>query len=139
MQPVWYAPKLLGIVAAWVGAGGACAWALLAVDPAARVLAVAATALLGVLALLGTALRPRLAADADGIYLGRLHGTRHWPWAAVRRMEVVTSHRLGRQVRMLEIDLDDGVQERLVVLTTLDLGADPRDVEDALRPLRPGT
>ncbi len=135
MQAVSFAPKLPGVVAAWVGAGGAAAWAVLAVDPASRVLAAAATALLGVLALLGSALRPRLAADADGIRLGRLRGTRHWPWAAVHRIEVVTSRRLGREVGMLELDLDDGGHERLVVLTTLDLGADPRDVEDALHGL----
>lgn len=130
-----YAPKLLGVVAAWAGACIAAAWAVLAVDPSTRVFAVAATALLGALALLGTALRPRLAADTDGIHLGGLRGTRHWPWAAVRRIEVVTSRRLGRQVGMLEIDLDDGAQQRLVVLTTLDLGADPQDAEDALRAL----
>lgn len=135
MQHVSFAPKLVVVVAAWAGACLAAGWAVLVTDASSRVLAVAATALLGVLALLGTALRPRLAADADGIYLGRLRGTRHWPWSAVRRIEVVTSRRLGRQVGMLEIDLDDGAQERLVVLTTLDLGADPCDAEDALRAL----
>lgn len=130
-----FAPKVVGVVAAWTGAALGAGWAVLAADPASRVLAVAATALLGVLALLGTALRPRLAADVDGIHLGGLRGTRHWPWTAVRRIEVVTSHRFGRQVGMLELDLDDGRQERLVVLTALDLGADPRDAEDALRAL----
>lgn len=135
---VSYAPKLLGVVAAWVGAGAAAGWAVLATDARSRLLAVAAIGLLGMLALLGTALRPRLAADAGGIYLGRLRGTRYWPWQAVRRMEVVTSLRLGRQVGMLEFDLDDGEQERLVVLTTLDLGVDPRDAEDALRALTGG-
>ncbi len=135
---VWFAPKLPAVVAAWVGAGAAACWAVLATDGPSRVLAVAAIGLLGMLALLGTTLRPRLAADVDGIYLGRLRGTRHWPWQAVRRMEVVTSHRLGRQVGMLELDLDDGEQERLVVLTTLDLGVDPRDAEEALRALAPG-
>jgi hypothetical protein len=135
---VWYAPKLLAVVAAWLGVGVAAGWAVLASDAESRLLAVAAVGLLGMLALLGTALRPRLAADSDGIYLGRLRGTRHWPWESVRRIEVVTSHRFGRRVGALELELDDGEQERLVVLTTLDLGVDPRDAEDALRALVPG-
>ncbi|MPZ64299.1 MAG: PH domain-containing protein [Pseudonocardiaceae bacterium] len=135
---VSYAPKRLGVVAAWAGAGIAAGWAVLATDAPSRLLAVAAIGLLGILALLGTALRPRLAADADGIYLGRLRGVRHWPWDAVRRMEVVSSNRMGRRVGMLELDLDDGEQERLVVLTTLDLGVDPCDAEDALRALAGG-
>lgn len=132
---VSYSPKPLGVIAAWVGAAAAVSAAVLATDAESRLLAVAAIGLLGMLALLGTALRPRLAADADGIYLGRLRGTRHWPWQAVRRIEVVMSHRLGRQVGMLELDIDDGDKERLVVLTTLDLGVDPRDAEVALREL----
>lgn len=135
---VSYAPKLLVVVAAWAGAGIAAGWAVLATDAPSRLLAVAAVGLLGVLALLGTVLRPRLAADADGIYLGRLRGVRHWPWEAVWRMEVVSSNRMGRRVGMLELDLDDGAQERLIVLTTLDLGVDPRDAEDALRALAAG-
>lgn len=138
VHEVSYAPKLLGVVAAWVGAGAAAGWAVLATDAPSRLFAVAAMGLFGMLALLGSALRPRLAADADGIYLGRLRGTRHWPWRAVRRMEVVTSHRLGRQVGMLELELDEGERERLVVLTALDLGVDPRDAADALRALAAG-
>lgn len=135
---VSYAPKLLGVIAAWAGVGIAAGWAVLATDAPSRLLAVAAIGLLGMLALLGTALRPRLAADVDGIYLGRLRGVRHWRWEEVLRMEVVASNRMGRRVGMLELDLDDGEQERLVVLTALDLGVDPRDAEDALRALASG-
>lgn len=135
MDAVWYAPKLVGVVGAWVGAGLAVGWAVLAADAPTRLFAVVAVGMLGMLALLGTALRPRLAADAEGVHLGGLRGIRHWPWEAVRRIEVVTSHRLGRRVGMLELELDDGGQERLVVFSSLDLGADPHDAGDALRAL----
>lgn len=135
VDAVWYAPKPVGVVGAWVATGLAIGWAVLAADAPTRLFAVAAVGMVGMLALLGTVLRPRLAADADGIRLGRLRGTAHWPWEAVRRIEVVTSHRLGRRVGMLELELDDGEQERLVVFTALDLGVDPHDAEGALRAL----
>lgn len=138
VERVRYAPKPVAVGAAWAGACAAVAWVVLTTDPASRVLAVAAIGLLGTLALLGTAVRPRLAADADGIRLGALRGARYWPWEAVHRVDVVTGRRLGRQVGVLELDLDDGVHDKLVVLTTLDLGADPRDAADALHALAAG-
>lgn len=136
MEPIRYAPKPVAVVVAWLGTAAALGWAVLATEPAARVLAVAATALLGVLAVLGTAVRPRLTADDNGVHLGALRGAGHWPWSAVRRVQVVTNRRLWRQPGVLELDLDDGVHERLVVLTALDLGADPYDVAQALDRVR---
>lgn len=120
-------------VAAAAGAVLAAGWLLLTADPAARVLAAAAVALLGVLAAQSALVRPRLAADGHGVRLGGWRGARSWPWPAVQRVAVVAHRRFGREVRMLELDLDVGDgSDRLVVLTALDLGADPRDVADAL-------
>lgn len=129
MEQLGYAPKPVVVVAGWVGAVGALGWVLLTDDLPGRVIALAAVGLLGTLALVGTAVRPRLAIAADGLRVGRLRGTRYWPWSAVHRVEVVTSGRFGRRVGMLEIDaVDPDGTERLVVLTALDLGADPVEV-----------
>ncbi len=129
MEQLGYAPKPVVVGAGWMGALAALGWALLTDDPPGRVIALAAVGLLGTLALVGTAVRPRLAMDADGLRVGRLGGTRYWPWSAVHRVEVGTSGRFGRRVGMLEIDaVDPDGTERLVVLTALDLGVDPVDV-----------
>lgn len=133
-----WSPKPGYPVAAWGGAALAAAWLLSTEDPAGRVLAVAAVVLLGALAAHATLVRPRLSADAAGLRLGGWRGSRAWPWSAVHHMAVVGHRRLGREVRMLELALvsDDG-RERFVVLTALDLGADPREVAEKLHALRP--
>ena len=133
-----WSPKPGYPIAAWVGAALAAAWLLGTDDPAGRVLAAAAVVLLGALAAHATLVRPRLAADSAELRLGGWRGSRAWPWSAVHQIAVVGHPRFGREVRMLELDLvsDDG-RERLVVLTALDLGADPRDVADTLHALRP--
>ena len=137
MEQLGYAPKPVVVVAGWVGAVGALGWVLLTDDLPGRVIALAAVGLLGTLALVGTAVRPRLAIAADGLRVGRLRGTRYWPWSAVHRVEVVTSGRFGRRVGMLEIDaVDTDGTERLVVLTALDLGADPVEVAAELDRVR---
>ncbi|MGI9064375.1 MAG: PH domain-containing protein [Pseudonocardiaceae bacterium] len=127
------APKPFVVAAAWVGAGCAACWALLTTDPPARVIALAAVGLLGSAALIGTLVRPRLVADTDGLRVGRIGGSRRWPWPAVRRVEVVSTRRFGRRTGMLEIDaVDPDGTEHLVVLTALDLGADPYEVAEEL-------
>ena len=137
MEQLRYAPKPMVVVAGWMGAVAALGWALLTDDLPGRVIALAAVGLLSMLALVGTVVRPRLATDADGLRVGRLRGARYWPWSAVHRVEVVTSGRFSRRVGMLEIDaVDPDGTERLVVLTALDLGADPVDVAAELDRVR---
>lgn len=133
-----WAPKPAFAVCAAAGAVLAAGWLVVTDDPAGRLLAAAAVALLGVLAAQSALVRPRLAADEHGVRIGGWRGARPWPWSAVQRVAVVAHRRFGREVRMLEIDLDlgDG-SDRLVVLTALDLGAEPRDVADALERRRP--
>jgi hypothetical protein len=134
-----YAPKPVAVVFAWVAMLVALAWAILTEDAVGRVLAISAVALLGVLALIGTLVRPRLAADRDGLRAGRLRGTRRWPWRDVHRVHVVRTRRLGRESRVLEIDTTDpDGTEHLLVFTQLDLGADPIDVAAALDEISAG-
>lgn len=132
-----YAPRPAVVALAWAATALCIGWLVLTPDPAGRVLAVPAIALLGSLAVVGTVVRPRLTADADGVTVGRLRGARRWGWPVVRRLEAVPTRRLGRTVWLLELEADepDGT-ERLVVLSRLDLGADPVDIAAALSSLR---
>lgn len=73
-------------------------------------------------------LRPRLRADLHGIQLRTLSGRVTRPWEDVQAT-VVRTHRLGREVETLELELDhpDG-NHSLHVLGRFELGADPADV-----------
>lgn len=136
-----YSPKPPAVAVAWAAFLAAAGWAAGTSDPVGRVLALAAVVLLGSLALIATVARPRLAADQDGIQVGRLRGALRWSWRDVHRIEVLRTRRLGRESRVLELEASgpDGTA-RLFVLTRLDLGADPHQVAQALRAVsgRPG-
>ena len=126
-----WSPRPVETVAA---AAGAVAGLLLAAvaDPAGRVLfGVAAAGLLAVVAA-DLLLRPRLAADATGVEVRTLAGRRRMPWSALRRVDVDEHARYGLTARTLELDAG----ETLVVLGRRALGADPRDVADALAKIR---
>lgn len=134
-----YSPKPLAVVIAWAASLAAAGWAITTPDPVGRMLAVAAVALLGSLALVATVARPRLAADSDGIRVGRLRGPLRWPWRDVHRIEVLRTRRLGRVSSVLELEArDPDGTERLFVLTRLDLGADPHQVVQALHEVSGG-
>lgn len=137
-----YSPKPAAVVLAWAAFVAAAGWAVLTTDPVGRVLAVVAVGLLGSLALIATLARPRLAADHDTLQVGRLRGAQRWPWRRVHRIEVVRTRRLGRDSAVLEVEArDPDGTEHLVVLTRLDLGADPEQVAQELREVsgRPGS
>lgn len=134
-----YAPKPLAAALAWVALLAAVSWAVTTSDPGGRVLALAAVVLLGSLALISTVARPRLAADRDGIQVGRLRGALRWPWRDVHRIEVIRTRRLGRDSSVLELEaVDPDGTERMFVLTRLDLGTDPQLVAQALREISGG-
>jgi Bacterial PH domain len=133
------AAGLVGL--AWAGTAAAATWCtLLAVsgtDPAGLLLAAVATLALGLAALYGTRVRPRLGADARGLTVGGLTGPRHHPWARVRDVRVRTVRRLGRDSTLLEIDVaDPDGTEHLVIFGRLDLDADPVDVAAAITSTR---
>lgn len=119
----------------------ACAWVLAVVlaiatfiadDNAGRLLIGLATLLVSYLATFVTVARPRLTADADGLAVRGFLSTTLLPWHEVK-VKLQTTRRLGREQQSLELDADD----RLVVLTKLDLGADPEEVAGVLHALRP--
>jgi Bacterial PH domain len=77
-------------------------------------------------------LRPRLRADENTVEVRTLAVRRRLPWSAVQRVRVDEHSRYGLLSRTLEVDTGDA----LVVLGRRSLGADPRDVAEALRQLR---
>jgi hypothetical protein len=136
-----WSPALGLVILGWLGALCAAAWCVLLwtthADPAGRLLAGIAAAGLLVAALFGTRARPRLRADADGLTVGGLLRTRHYPWPLVRDIRVIRVRRLGLRNSLLEIDtVSPTGGERLLVFGRLDLAEDPQDVAPQLLALR---
>jgi hypothetical protein len=113
---------------------GAVVAAVLAVtsDPAGRLLFGVAAVCLAALVLADVLLRPRLRADADAVEVRTVALRRRLPWSTVQRVKVDERSRYGLVSRTLELEAGD----TLVVLGRRSLGADPRDVAEALRELR---
>jgi hypothetical protein len=80
-------------------------------------------------------------ADPDGIGIGGLRGITSFAWSQVRDVQVVHTHRFGREVATLEIETFGpgarDVGERLHVFGRLELGTDPEEVGGVLLTLRP--
>lgn len=128
------------VAAAGAGAVVFLVLAVLAPDAAGRLLLGLAVLGLTVSAVLGVRLRPRLTVDGGGLTVRGVTGTLRLTWSEVEQVEVVRTRRLGREVPVLEISPRD-TEERtgaLVVLTRLDLGAEPQDVHDRLLAVRMG-
>lgn len=144
-----------GLVAiGWVLAVGGAAGALSAsvsADRPGMVLFGLGAAAMALAAAYGTFVRPRLKADATGMRIRSLGGTRVLAWHEAR-VRLATVHRLGRDVAALEIEpvspaasptATDGDAappdgSGLIVLGWLELGVDPRDVHDDLTALQAG-
>ena len=99
------------------------------VDPAGRLLLVAAGLLLGALGVRDLVLRPVLVADATGLRLVQGLTRRQVPWSSVEGMRVVTD----RRAPLLELDLGQTV----VVLSRSRLGRAPYLVLADLEAARP--
>ncbi|MEU0790371.1 PH domain-containing protein [Amycolatopsis sp. NPDC005961] len=132
--PTSWAPRQALVVSAWA------VTALLLVgvvadvvtgDRGGLVLFALATLAAGAFAAHSTLVRPRLAADAEGLVARTLSGTHRLPWAQTRT-RLRTTRRLGRDGVTLEVEHED----ELYVFGWLDLGEDPRDVLDVLSTLR---
>ncbi|WP_410667150.1 PH domain-containing protein [Amycolatopsis sp. cmx-4-68] len=100
-------------------------------DRGGLVLFALAALAVGAFAAHASLVRPRLAADTEGLVARTLSGTHRLPWAQTRT-RLRTTRRLGRDGVTLEIEQDD----ELYVFGWLDLGEDPRDVLDVLSTLR---
>ncbi|GHH35414.1 hypothetical protein GCM10017774_20470 [Lentzea cavernae] len=127
----WSTPAPL-VAIAWVAALALAFATFIADDNAGRLLIGLATLLVSYLAAFGSIARPRLTADADGLAVRGFASTTLLPWHEVK-VKLQTTRRLGREQQSLELDADD----RLVVLTRLDLGVDPEEVAGVLHALRP--
>lgn len=126
----WATP--IGLVACgWLLAAGAAVWWLAAESAVDRLFVGVLVLALAAAAAHGSICRPRLRADREGVTVRGLRGPRHWSWTAVT-VRVRQDRRFGRTMRALELDADPD----LVVLTRLDLGADPQDVAAELNTLR---
>jgi Bacterial PH domain len=100
-----------------------------ATDPPGRILAGVAGAGLLTFATVSWYARPKLAITADGLSIRGWLRTRTLRRGDIRLIRVTEFRRIGRRVRLLEIDTTD---DRLTVFTRWDLGTDPVDVLDAL-------
>lgn len=105
----------------------------IAADPPGRLLgAVAAVGLL-VFAAGSWRARPRLAITANGLSYRGWFRTMNVQSADIELIRITEFRRLGRKVRLLEIDVDRGDDDsHLIVLSRWDLGGDPLGVLDAL-------
>ncbi|MGV1087432.1 MAG: PH domain-containing protein [Mycobacterium sp.] len=72
--------------------------------------------------------RPRLAVTADGLVYRGWFRTQTLRPADIESIRITEFRRIGRKVRLLEIDTG----EQLIVLTRWDLGTDPLTVLDGL-------
>ena len=130
IQQTEWAPRTASTALAGIGgivlAFGAV---MLVTDPPGRILVGLAAVGLIVFALMSWRARPKLAiADGALIYRGWL-GVRRLTKADIARIRITEFRRIGRMVRLLEIDTAD---DRLLVLSRWDLGTDPIHVLDAL-------
>ncbi|QWF80410.1 PH domain-containing protein [Amycolatopsis sp. CA-230715] len=131
-----WAPKTSLIAGAGVlalAAAAGTAYAAVRGDHGGLVLFGLATVVLVVVTGYGALVRPKLAADADGVRIRTAAGQVVLPWAGLE-VRLRTTRRLGRDGVTLE--LESG--ENLHVLGWIELGEDPRDVLDALSALRTG-
>lgn len=131
-ERTWATP--MGLVAfGWFLLVLTAAWWILSTEPTDRLfIGFVGIALLAATGY-GSLCRPRLRANQSGLTVRGLRGESHYEWSDVT-VRTMAQQRFGRSTRNLEIDTHD---EHLIVLSKLDLGAEPEDVGEALNELRP--
>lgn len=117
------------IVVGLAGLLMAAAFIALAGDIPGRFLTGSAAAGLLVFAAGSWRARPRLALSADGLAVRGWFHTRTLRPPDISSIRITEFRRLGRKVRLLEIDT---ATDALLVFSRWDLGTDPLDVLDAL-------
>ena len=128
-QTTW-GPPTAGVVGAGIlGVVLALGAVMLVTDPPGRILVGLAAVGLLVFALMSWRSRPKLAiTDGELVFRGWWR-TRQLGHADIKLIRITEFRRIGRRVRLLEIDVTDG---SLLVLSRWDLGEDPLRVLDAL-------
>ncbi|APE32643.1 hypothetical protein BOX37_00080 [Nocardia mangyaensis] len=109
--------------------------AILAQDGPSRLLVGLAAFAVLAMAVLGVRQRPRLTMvpePAPRLVIGTLTGPKEYPLDRIDRIRMVSYRRLGRKSAMLEVDVQHGDSERLLIFGRWDLGTNPHDVYDAL-------
>jgi hypothetical protein len=105
---------------------------VVATDPPGRILAgIAAIGLLAFAAGSWRA-RPRLAITAEGLVYRGWVRSRTLRRTDIELIRITEFRRWGRKVRLLEIDVENGEDAQLLVLSRWDLGEDPLGVLDTL-------
>jgi hypothetical protein len=131
MQQTEWGPPTAGIAACgFFGVLMAIAAVTIVTDGPGRVLAgIAAVGLLAFASMSWRA-RPKLAITGAGLVVRGWFGTRILRREEVAKIRITEFRRIGRRVRLLEIDT--APDDRLLVFTRWDLGTDPLGVLDAL-------
>ena len=130
MQQTQWAPSPVGIAACGVGGIVMAISTVTAVtDPPGKLLL--GVSAVGLILFAGGTwrARPKLAITADGLLVRGWWRTQRLVRADIKIIRITEFRRIGRKVRLLEIDADDG---RLFIFSRWDLGTDPLDVLDAL-------
>lgn len=128
-QTEW-GPPTAGVVAAGIlGAVLAVGAVLLVTDPPGRILVGLAAVGLLVFASMSWRARPKLAITDGALVFRGWWRIRRLGHADIKLIRITEFRRIGRKVRLLEIDTSDG---SLLVLSRWDLGQDPLGVLDAL-------
>ena len=130
MQQASWGPHPAGIAGCGLfGLLMAIAAVTVVTDPPGRILAgVAAVGLLA-FAIMSWRARPKLAITDAGLAIRGWWRTQVLTGADIDLIRITEFRRLARKVRLLEIEASD---DRLLVFTRWDLGADPLGVLDAL-------
>ncbi|MGD9622132.1 MAG: PH domain-containing protein [Mycolicibacterium sp.] len=112
-----------------LGAIMAAGAVLLVTDPPGRILVGLAAIGLLVFASMSWRARPKLAIVDGSLEFRGWWRSRRLGHADIKLVRITEFRRIGRKVRLLEIDTTDGA---LLVLSRWDLGQDPLQVLDAL-------
>ncbi|AFM14844.1 Protein of unknown function (DUF2581) [Mycolicibacterium chubuense NBB4] len=129
-QQTTWGPPTAGIVgAATLGVVLGFGAVTLVTDPPGRILVGIAAVGLLVFALMSWRARPKLAIADGGLTYRGWWRTRHLTPEDITLIRITEFRRIGRRMRLLEIDTAD---DRLLVLSRWDLGTDPVRVLDAL-------
>ncbi|MFB1293936.1 PH domain-containing protein [Mycobacterium sp. pW049] len=130
MQQTQWQPKTAAIVVAGIAAVLLAIGAVtLVTDVPGQILVGTAAVGLLVFAVMSWIARPKLAIFQDTLRYRGWWQVRQLTRADINRIRITEFRRIGRTVRLLEIDTTD---DRLLVLSRWDLGVEPLHVLDAL-------
>ena len=130
MQQTQWSPSPAGVAACGiVGAVMAIACVTVVTDPPGRILLGISAAGLILFASATWRARPKLAITSDGLRVRGWWRTQLLRRADIKIIRITEFRRIGRKMRLLEIDAVDG---RLLIFSRWDLGTDPLDVLDVL-------